>query len=391
MQQWKLRVLSGALAAALCALVPTVRAIAAPAVGSIPTLGGDIPVVGDWDGDGVDTIGIYRGGVWYLRNSNSPGAPDIAFAWGAPDDVPVVGDWDGNGTDTIGVYRRGVWFLRNSNSAGPVDVAVSYGTYDDVPVVGDWDGNGSTTIGVFREGIWFLRNSNSGGAPDISVAWGAPSDVPVVGDWDGNGTTTFGVRRGSTFLERNSNSAGGVDIATSLGNGGDIALVGSFDGGAPRGGVRQGSTFQLPTGSGTLAVSYGLPSLAGAAGYERQVLELTNAQRAAAGCPALRSDSRLASAARSFSADMAARNYFSHTSPEGGVLADRANSVGYPWRGLGENIAAGYASAESVVSGWMNSPGHRANILNCDYKDLGVGYATRGTVAYWTQEFGIPG
>lgn len=91
---------------------------------------------------------------------------------------------------------------------------------------------------------------------------------------------------------------------------------------------------------------------------------------------------------------MAARGYFDHTSPEGEGPGTRVAEAGYSGRGWGENIAQGYGSAQAVVDGWMNSPGHRANILNCDFNELGVGYAegsSRGNVPgiYWTQVFGI--
>ncbi len=79
----------------------------------------DVPLYGDWDGDGVATPGVYRDGDWYLRNSNSGGAADISFYYGGrPDDVPVVGDWDGDGIDTVGVIRGGTWYLVNEFRGG---------------------------------------------------------------------------------------------------------------------------------------------------------------------------------------------------------------------------------------------------------------------------------
>ncbi|MFC5055250.1 CAP domain-containing protein, partial [Saccharothrix xinjiangensis] len=121
---------------------------------------------------------------------------------------------------------------------------------------------------------------------------------------------------------------------------------------------------------------------------EARVFELTNAERAAQGCPALASDDKLATAARAHSADMAARNYFDHVSQDGRSFVDRVKAAGYPSPGA-ENIAAGQRTAESVVKGWMDSPGHRANILNCKLKALGVGMARGGSYGiYWTQNFG---
>lgn len=121
---------------------------------------------------------------------------------------------------------------------------------------------------------------------------------------------------------------------------------------------------------------------------EARVFELTNAERATHGCPALAADDRLAAAARAHSADMAARDYFDHVSQDGRSFVDRVKAAGYPSPGA-ENIAAGQRTPEDVVKGWMDSPGHRANILNCGLKALGVGLARGGSYGrYWTQNFG---
>jgi uncharacterized protein YkwD len=119
------------------------------------------------------------------------------------------------------------------------------------------------------------------------------------------------------------------------------------------------------------------------------VLTLVNAERARAGCGALREDARLVRAARLHSQDMLARNYFSHDSPDGADPSDRARREGYP-SGVGENIAAGYPTPQAVVAAWMDSPGHRANILDCRYRSTGVGFAqgSTGYRTYWTQDFG---
>jgi uncharacterized protein YkwD len=120
-------------------------------------------------------------------------------------------------------------------------------------------------------------------------------------------------------------------------------------------------------------------------GPELDVLARTNVQRALAGCRALRFDGRLAAAARAHSADMVNRHYFEHDSPDGRTPADRTAAAGYSDYG-GENIAYGQTSAAEVMSDWMGSPGHRANILDCDFTAVGVGLDPRGM--YWTQDFG---
>lgn len=119
---------------------------------------------------------------------------------------------------------------------------------------------------------------------------------------------------------------------------------------------------------------------------ELRVVELVNAERAAHGCDRpLVVDDRLAEAAQGHSTDMATRDYFSHTSPEGETFVDRVLAAGYP-DPAAENIARGQTSPEQVMTDWMNSDGHRTNILNCEYRAIGVGLDTRGW--YWTQDFG---
>ncbi|MEN3308520.1 MAG: hypothetical protein V7603_4722 [Micromonosporaceae bacterium] len=133
------------------------------------------------------------------------------------------------------------------------------------------------------------------------------------------------------------------------------------------------------------------PPGTGVTADEAAVLTLVNQQRAKAGCAALTRDSRLASAARAHSADMAARGYFDHTTPSGVTAAQRVSNAGYRWSSMGENIAAGQRTPADVMQAWMNSSGHRANILNCGFRNIGVGlaYDSRHT-PYWTQDFASP-
>jgi uncharacterized protein YkwD len=129
--------------------------------------------------------------------------------------------------------------------------------------------------------------------------------------------------------------------------------------------------------------------------FADRVIELVNQERANNGCPALAKNTALMNAAQGHSTDMALNDFVSHTGSDGSSPGTRATRAGYNWSAWGENIAAGYSSPESVVQGWMDSPGHRANILNCGYRDTGVGYYylanDPGNVTYhyyWTQMFG---
>ncbi|MET8803805.1 CAP domain-containing protein [Streptomyces sp. NPDC004546] len=124
-----------------------------------------------------------------------------------------------------------------------------------------------------------------------------------------------------------------------------------------------------------------------ASAAEAEVLKLVNEERAKVGCSPLAANSSLSKLAESFSDDMAARDFFDHTDPDGKTPWDRAAAAGITDLG-GENIARGQADAAAVMQAWMNSPGHRANILNCDFKTLGVGLHLGPGGPWWTQDFG---
>jgi uncharacterized protein YkwD len=124
-----------------------------------------------------------------------------------------------------------------------------------------------------------------------------------------------------------------------------------------------------------------------AAAFEDQVVALTNAQRTTHGCPALRADAQLHLAAIEHSVDMRARGYFAHDTPDGVTPWTRVEAQGYPDPSA-ENIAMGQPTPQAVVDAWMNSPGHRANILNCASKAIGVGVQFGPGGPWWTQDFG---
>ena len=162
-------------------------------------LPGDLPVAGDWDGDGGDTIGVFRGGLFLLHDPSV--ISDIAVSFGAAGDLPVVGDWDGDGVDTIGVFRAGVFWLRSSNSAGSPDLSVSLGVSGNLPIAGDWNGDGRDEVGVFdaASGRFVLRESLAGGAGTVVIESGSRGHQPVAGDWDRDGRDTVGVFRDGVF------------------------------------------------------------------------------------------------------------------------------------------------------------------------------------------------
>jgi serine protease len=191
---------------------------------------GDIPVVGDWDGNGTQTIGVVRGNLWYLRDSNAGGSADHTFSFGRAGDQFLIGDWDGNGTWTPGVRRSNIFYLKNSFTGGVADITVGYGRATDQAYVGDWNGDGRFTPGVRRGNVFYLKNSFTGGAADTVVGFGLATDEVHMGDWDGNRTWTPGLLRGGTrwFLQ-NSFLGGAADITFSKQTAG-VPVVGDWDG-----------------------------------------------------------------------------------------------------------------------------------------------------------------
>jgi hypothetical protein len=189
---------------------------------------GDVPIVGDWNGDGTATPGIVRGNQWFLRNSNSSGVADFSFVYGDPGDIPIVGDWDGDGQDGIGVVRGNTWYLRNTLSSGTAQIVLHFGDPGDIPVVGDWNGDGRDGIGVVRNGRWYLKNELTSGFADLNFQYGDPGDLPIVGDWNNDGTDGVGVVRRGVWYLRNTLSSGVAQDTFHFGDDTDIPLAGAW-------------------------------------------------------------------------------------------------------------------------------------------------------------------
>jgi hypothetical protein len=209
---------------------------------------GELPLIGDWDGDGDDEVGVRRkkkflldlngNGVWDNVNGG-----DGKIFFGNETDTPVIGDWNGDGADQVGV-RRKKKFLLDLNGNGVWDnvtggdAKLFFGSDTDLPVSGDWNGDGVDEVGVRRakkflldvngNGTW---DNNAGG--DAKIFFGAESDVPVVGDWSGNGFDQIGVRRKNKFLlDTNGNgtwdNVDGGDVKFVYGSVDDIPIAGSW-------------------------------------------------------------------------------------------------------------------------------------------------------------------
>ncbi|MCQ6245362.1 CAP domain-containing protein [Streptomyces malaysiensis] len=170
------------------------------------------------------------------------------------------------------------------------------------------------------------------------------------------------------------------------------AAMASQSGAPARSHFAHARSHSAPPGGSPSATSAGSPSAtpagssSAAATDQQEVVDLVNSERGKAGCEPLTVNEKLTKAAQDHSEDMAAHGDMSHTGSDGSSPGDRIERAGYSWRAYGENVAYGYDSPKSVMAGWMNSSGHKANILNCDFKEIGVGLAQPGN--YWTQDFG---
>ncbi len=217
---------------------------------------GWIPLVGDFNGNGADTVGLYdpATAAFHLKNSNvSGGGADVVFSFGPSGDrgwTPLVGDFDGDGTDTVGLYdpASGAFHLKNSNSSGGgADLAFTFGPGGNAgwqPLIGDFNGDGRDTVGLYDPAAagFHLKNTNSqGGGPDLAFAYGPGGNrgwTPLVGDWNADATDSIGLYDSATgaFHLKNTNlSGGGADLVFSYGPSGSawIPLRGDFNGLVP--------------------------------------------------------------------------------------------------------------------------------------------------------------
>lgn len=165
---------------------------------------GDVPVTGDWTGDGITKIGVFRPkdaatqlSTFYLQDITPP----LAFA--TPTDWPIIGDWHGDGRDDIGIYRIGEFHLYSRNTGQSTQVAL--GLDGDMPLTGDWNKDGKSEIGIFRRTnttnqFYFDIGLTGGEAEYGPYEFGDLGDIPIVGDWNAGGSDKIGVFRPSNGI-----------------------------------------------------------------------------------------------------------------------------------------------------------------------------------------------
>ncbi|WP_345219184.1 CAP domain-containing protein [Georgenia halophila] len=340
----------------------------------------DLVYVGDWDGNGTDTLALRRGSTFYISNSNSGGSADHVVAYGRPGDVVLAGDWDGDGDDTFAVRRGSEYHVKNSLSGGPADVTVAYGRADDEVLVGDWDGDGDDTFAVRRGSHYYVKNSIAGGPADTVVAYGRVDDDVYVGDFDGDGDDTFTVRRGTRYYIANEIRGGEADRTVVYGRPADTTLVGDWNGdGADTLGVRR----PVESAPGPVTPVPGAENA-----FDARMVELINDARVANGAPPLTYWDPLRDGALDHSRWMGEIGQFQHASSS--TLWSDTAEAGCA-RGYGENIfTASYrASPEAAMEAYMNSPGHRANILSTDLRYVATGTLMVDGDLYNTQRFAV--
>lgn len=205
---------------------------------------GDIPLLGDWDGDGIDTPGVYRPshGSAHLTNGIPPylssnQTADATFFFGMPGDRVFAGDWDGDGIDTLGLSRRGQVFLANTNATTVADRVFWFGTHTDIPYAGDPDGNGTDGLLLHRtasSSVFYLDDIPNSLVAETSgdLYYGTSGDQLVVGDWDGDGIDSPGVFRPSnaTVHVRDLLETGAAQTSYRFGRAGWRAVAGNIHG-----------------------------------------------------------------------------------------------------------------------------------------------------------------
>jgi hypothetical protein len=191
----------------------------------------DSVLLGDWNGDGVDTLAVRRGNTFHVRDRNTTGPADATFAYGDPGDAVLVGDWDGDGRDTLAVRRGNAYFVKNSLQTGVADTTFAYGDPGDVVLVGDWDGDRADSLTVRRGALYFVKNGLTTGVADGTFGYGDPQDTVLVGRWRaGQRGDSLAVRRGGLYHLRFSLTSGPADQLVAYGDVTDTAFAGDWDG-----------------------------------------------------------------------------------------------------------------------------------------------------------------
>lgn len=185
---------------------------------------GWLPVAGDWDGDGIYTIGLYdqSESTFYLRNSNSAGPADSTVAFGRIAEnrqvLPVVGNWNGGTKSEVGIYDQASGLAVLNSQGREIEFTIKQSGVDYLPLTGDWDSDGTSTLGFYNPAtakfLLLATNTTDSVSTEFDYTNSGSKLYPVAGDWDNNGTITVGLYNqvNTQFALRNSNTTGLADI-----------------------------------------------------------------------------------------------------------------------------------------------------------------------------------
>jgi hypothetical protein len=199
----------------------------------------DLSVVGDWNGDGIDTIGVYRGGTGVYLLSDANTTPTVAYSlvFGNPGDTPFAGKWSSDMThDGVGVYRNsnGILYQKKQLATGFSDFFAIFGNPGDQGYGGDFDGNGFDSIGIYRSAnqTWYMTNNSTPNGitfSDVNFAWDINTARPVLGDWNGDGISTVGYyTNAGVFALHSTNATTGSDNTFAFGATGGQPIAGKW-------------------------------------------------------------------------------------------------------------------------------------------------------------------
>lgn len=186
------------------------------------------PIVGDWDGDGIEGIGIYRNGEFILKQLPSADSPEIHLNFGLAEDgwQAIAGDWNGDGIDSIGLYKNGLFSLSDDNQseAYRFDIGVQGGW---MAAAGDWNGDGSDGVAVYKQGNWQLVDSVTNPANIQSLSYGPNQGgwQIIVGDWNSDNSDSIGLFKAGAWRIRTNTIYDATEISLVFGQEGDIPFV----------------------------------------------------------------------------------------------------------------------------------------------------------------------